>query len=86
MTSKGSPRTFGARAETPSNSHDDDMIPRVDSTRGSRSRLLQAGEQEASSWLERGRFRRRAAGKAAKPAGLLAPEMDPARNLGAALL
>jgi dihydropyrimidinase len=34
----------------------------------------------------RGRFLPRAAGAAAKPAGLLAPEMDPARNFGAKLL
>jgi dihydropyrimidinase len=34
----------------------------------------------------RGRFLPRAAGDAAKPAGLLAPEMDPARNFGAKLL
>jgi dihydropyrimidinase len=34
----------------------------------------------------RGRFLPRAAGPAAEPAGLLAPEMDPARNFGADLL
>ena len=34
----------------------------------------------------RGRFLPRAAGDAAKPAGLLAPEIDPARNFGAELL
>jgi dihydropyrimidinase len=34
----------------------------------------------------RGRFLPRAAGAAAKPAGLLVPEMDPARNFGADLL
>ena len=34
----------------------------------------------------RGRFLPRAAGAAAEPAGLLVPEMDPARNFGAALL
>ena len=34
----------------------------------------------------RGRFLPRAAGEAAKPAGLLVPEMDPARNFGAELL
>jgi dihydropyrimidinase len=34
----------------------------------------------------RGRFLPRAAGDAAEPAGLLAPEMDPARNFGARLL
>jgi dihydropyrimidinase len=34
----------------------------------------------------RGRFLPRAAGAAAKPAGLLVPEMDPARNFGAALI
>jgi dihydropyrimidinase len=34
----------------------------------------------------RGRFLPRAAGGAAKPAGLLVPEMDPARNFGARLL
>ncbi|HLT02109.1 MAG TPA: dihydropyrimidinase [Geminicoccaceae bacterium] len=34
----------------------------------------------------RGRFLPRAAGDAAKPAGMLVPETDPARNFGAALL
>src|SRR5918994_3975969 len=34
----------------------------------------------------RGRFLPRAAGEAARPAGLLVPEMDPARNFGAELL
>jgi dihydropyrimidinase len=34
----------------------------------------------------RGRFLPRAAGEAARPAGLLAPEMDPGRNFGANLL
>jgi dihydropyrimidinase len=34
----------------------------------------------------RGRFLSRAVGEAAKPAGLLIPEMDPARNFGAELL
>ena len=34
----------------------------------------------------RGRFLPRAAGAAAHPAGLLVPEMDPARNFGAELL
>jgi dihydropyrimidinase len=34
----------------------------------------------------RGRFLPRDAGEAAKPAGLLAPEMDPERNFGAELL
>jgi dihydropyrimidinase len=34
----------------------------------------------------RGRFLPRAAGQAAQPAGLLVPEMDPTRNLGAELL
>jgi dihydropyrimidinase len=34
----------------------------------------------------RGRFQSRAVGEAAKPAGLLIPEMDPARNFGAELL
>ena len=34
----------------------------------------------------RGRFLPRAAGEAAKPAGLLVPEIDPARNFGAELL
>jgi dihydropyrimidinase len=34
----------------------------------------------------RGRFLPRAAGDAAKAAGVLAPEMDPARNFGAELL
>jgi dihydropyrimidinase len=34
----------------------------------------------------RGRFLPRAAGEAAEPAGLLVPEMDPARNFGAELL
>jgi dihydropyrimidinase len=34
----------------------------------------------------RGRFLPRAAGPAARPAGLLLPEMDPARNFGADLL
>jgi dihydropyrimidinase len=34
----------------------------------------------------RGRFLPRAPGAAAKPAGLLVPEMDPARNFGAELL
>jgi len=34
----------------------------------------------------RGRFLPRAAGAAARPAGVLAPEMDPERNFGARLI
>jgi dihydropyrimidinase len=34
----------------------------------------------------RGRFLPHAAGEAAEPAGLLVPEIDPARNFGAKLL
>jgi dihydropyrimidinase len=44
--------------------------------------------EEGELLAERGRgcFLSRAAGEAAKPTGLLAPEMDPARNFGAKLL
>jgi dihydropyrimidinase len=43
-------------------------------------------EGECIAERGRGRFLPRTAGEAAKPAGLLVPEMDPARNFGAELL
>ncbi len=46
--------------------------------------IVDGGESLAARG--RGRFLPRAAGAAAQPAGLLVPEMDPARNFGAELL
>jgi dihydropyrimidinase len=46
--------------------------------------IVEAGELRADRG--RGRFLARAAGAAARPAGMLAPEMDPERNFGARLI
>ena len=46
--------------------------------------IVEAGELRAERG--RGRFLPRAAGAAARPAGVLAPEMDPERNFGARLI
>jgi dihydropyrimidinase len=51
----------------------------------SRGEVIVAGGELLAA-RGRGRFLPRAAGAAAAPAGLLAPEMDPARNFGADLL